>query len=501
MKKLTAKVAIFSVLALFVFSCTRKSDPKSLSTSKVNYVYAKGEINIKSYFGSSDTIKSFTSLVDSPYRYESVINTWNTTNASSDTLQLITNVLDSVNGPSLPEVFNDTILVYSGIARFFQTVFALPYRAEPSMIFLTPVQFEQCSFTTTDTIVNFFLIKNLYFHHPVEFNNNVYRHFPYYSNNVFEEDFAFFNDQLHENLIANDSAKRKYYKSPYFRWCIFNRDAIFSNQKRLFNRNHGSTFYQDLTFYQCIFKKRLDFSNCSLKDCKLILSECSLPDTLDLSNMEIAGSGLIDLLENNSRQANKKCELFLSNTNASKIKLQYNDFHLNFPDSIIDNERFRDNVSNVYESLLVNLKANGYERSYTTLDIEYKDWQSRHNLNMWISNWWWKYGYEKWRVIFVSLILLLLFSAVNKRIYNQLMETYKVESLDWNNFTFSKRRMIRELKKFQLSFFYTSFIFFKLGLDFKLIKFQNTWYVMLLFFEYLLGLLCTAYLINWILGK
>ena len=158
-------------------------------------------------------------------------------------------------------------------------------------------------------------------------------------------------------------------------------------------------------------------------------------------------------------------------------------------------------IVSIYESLLKNLKERGFNEGYKKLDIEYKNWISTYEFKTWISGWWWEYRYEKQRILLITLIWLLVFSVINFIVYKRLMEVYHLDSLDWSNFTFSENPFIRFAEKCRLSFFYTCYIFFKLGLDFENVNFSMTGYSILVFVEYSIGLLCTGYLANWILSK
>jgi hypothetical protein len=158
-------------------------------------------------------------------------------------------------------------------------------------------------------------------------------------------------------------------------------------------------------------------------------------------------------------------------------------------------------VSSIYESLLNNFKSNGFSDSYEKLDIEYKDWQGQRSFFQWINGWWWQYGYSKWRVVLWSLLFLLVFAVFNCFIYERLMSTYDLAKLKKKNISYTRNILLRWVHFFLLSLVYTGFIFFKLSLDFDKVDFRKGSTVAILFFEYSVGLLCTGYMINWLLSK
>jgi len=267
------------------------------------------------------------------------------------------------------------------------------------------------------------------------------------------------------------------------------------------NESNYSNIKSDIFFYKSELGKKLDFSYCHLLNGhNIILKMTNLPDTLDLSHSEISGSLRLDEAYPNKR--NDICQINLLYTNMDKIRMtRYQYFHLYFPDSVLKEPGSVDMIAGTYEALLNNFKRNGYSDSYRKLDIEYKEWKSGKNLWMWISSWWWKFGYEKWRVLIWSIGLLLIFSLINIFLYEDLMATYNVAQLDKNKYSFSKIGFLKYLEMFWVSVMYTGFVFFKISFDFDKITIVKWRILMWLFFQYVVGLVCTAYILNWIVGK
>ena len=290
-----------------------------------------------------------------------------------------------------------------------------------------------------------------------------------------------------------------------FAYCYF-EDGISFNDKAI-PESHmtdkqikGSRFNHDLFFYNCRIGKKLDLSECRFDSMShLILYTSILPDTLDLTNAKLTGT--IDLTNAKLGDQDSPCQINLIGTDIDKIKIQYGNFHLYIPDSIKTDKYSKDIVSATYEALLNNFQKNGYRDSYKKLNIEYKDWQASNNWLLWVSKAWWQYGLDKWYILFWTVGFMIVFSYINARVYTRIFATFTIPELNEAKYSFSNNRFLKKLQKFWLSVMYTGFIFFKISIDFKKIKIVDWGFLILLFVEYLIGLLCTAYIINWILGK
>ena len=128
---------------------------------------------------------------------------------------------------------------------------------------------------------------------------------------------------------------------------------------------------------------------------------------------------------------------------------------------------------------------------------------------------WWDYGYQKEKIFFWIAWLVLVFTLVNSILFRYMNEkVYKIENVysTWvpSNSKSSNTKQI-EVKSaglkivsafndFFASFFYTSLIFFGLRLNVDKINFSNPLGVFYLFIQYALGLICLAYLTNFIIG-
>jgi len=185
----------------------------------------------------------------------------------------------------------------------------------------------------------------------------------------------------------------------------------------------------------------------------------------------------------------------LYKSDVSKFHIDYAHFKLLFYDPQTMKSIPKDERIALYEQVLKNFKDRGQKDSYEILDKEYQGykWGTCQWYTKWfglIDRWWWDYGYEKWWVFlwtigFLSLFTLITFSKLEK-LQNGV---YTIEIVSLN----SKRRLWQ-------SFLYTVSIFFPLSLKRKNIKSAGKGLVYIVV-VYLAGLLCVAYIANFVIQK
>ncbi|AMR32702.1 hypothetical protein A0256_15365 [Mucilaginibacter sp. PAMC 26640] len=278
----------------------------------------------------------------------------------------------------------------------------------------------------------------------------------------------------------------------------------------------------------CELHGKLDLSGCgTIGSGKLIFEENTLPDTLDLS--KFSGSEL-DLRGFRPDSAgNRICYLNLLENRIGKLNMEYHNYRLYFPAGTTD-----DQVSSTYQWLMKSEKENGYDSSYEQLDMEYRHTLAlRHPLdsnagvfrflrqhiskalafNIWslaegtrpshfwdtIQRLWWGYGYRKTRVLFWSVLIILIFSFFNIFHYERLLKVLNVENLNPENIPATITSTKRKVLWYWYCLIYSSFLFFKVNFEFKSIDFKNK-YVVALLVQYLIGLVCSAFIVNLILG-
>lgn len=156
----------------------------------------------------------------------------------------------------------------------------------------------------------------------------------------------------------------------------------------------------------------------------------------------------------------------------------------------------------VYEKLLSKFSTEGKDISYKNLDIEFRWWKAKNQslvscVGAFANQVWWNFGYSKNRVLFWTLLFLLIFSTFNLSKWEYISKTYPIEAISANitNELIAKRRG----RVFILVLLYTSFIFFSLSLDFKNLKIVKLRYTVTFFIEYLIGIACLIFITNAIL--
>jgi hypothetical protein len=423
--------------------------------------------------------------------------------------------LPSLSFPNTIDVPLDTPLLFHGsaIAIFIMaskpridTLNVVPYRVSLTVttieksysdsrayVFKKPFVVRSCTFVSGHSLL-FSAFDSM-----VAFNDNDYQNGLDVESSIFRDTTIFANPPpsylncsfagctFKKGLICNDrfSKGNSYFKTGYF-----------SVEEPV----EGSHFKNNLTFDRCRIQGKLDLSECHFDSgSRFIFIHTPLPDTLDLDNTKLTAS--IDLTGAKLQDIDKKCQINLMGCDIEKLKLGYGNFHLYIPDSLVHDKYSRDQISATYEALLNNFQKNGFKDSYRTLALEYKGWQAKHDFSTRISGIWWGYGYRKWQLLIWTFGFLLVFSLLNQALYKRIFSTYPIDELAMDGYDFSPNQVIKFFQQLLISAMYTGWIFFKLSIDFDKIKIQRLGWLFIILIEYLIGILCTAYLINWIVSK
>lgn len=272
------------------------------------------------------------------------------------------------------------------------------------------------------------------------------------------------------------------------------------NDRMLFQRNiclagtsngvffKGTEFGTLVDFTGSMFDKAPTFDKIILPD-TVILDYIYTPDEIDLTNVELYNDGVL---------AKEKCVISLKNV-ASKINLTYDKFKLfepTHPNVIEFNE-----VSNQYTFLLKNLQNRGYDTKQLVRDYKKflflkdpthgrleKKWNFFLN---WLDSTWWDYQFNKVRIVLWTCIFMILFSVFNYLFRMKVVDAYKLPSITDH---IDKKH---SLKQFSLMLCYTGLVFFGIKLSIENMNFEKRMTgVLYIFFQYSLGLICLAYLIN-----
>lgn len=285
--------------------------------------------------------------------------------------------------------------------------------------------------------------------------------------NVFNLSFS--DDTLGNVNIGGSSSpndKLANLTSQEFYHCIFN--GSFNVQLKA--KQTGSTIY----FNKCLFNSKASIDN--IEADTLIFNTCTVAEGFSISFTPLY----------------KPVTLKFLNTDFSKIDFEYDGRYKLYQWS----NRYL--TQSIYEKLLLKFSTEKKLDSYKYLDIEY--FKYRHNVIVnTINYFWWNYGYNKWLIILWTIGFLLIFSIINSNNWVTLYRIYPIVSeLDFIDIN-DKSNLKSKINSFLRIFVYTSFIFFSLRIDFNILSFKNTKYLMYFFFQYLTGLICLFFIANSIL--
>jgi len=299
----------------------------------------------------------------------------------------------------------------------------------------------------------------------------------------------------------------------------FKKEVLFNNSYFYDYTNFGlSEFDRKPMFWQTIFLDTLVFYSVKLKsgidfqsskfghllglhnlesNGKIDLSDVSLPYYTDLTSIKT--DVVIDFNFIRDSIATSIYKVNIYDTDINKLMLT-DKFDLYFNDYLS-----LDIKNGIYKELLDNLFKKGYKNLYRSFDIEYKRFiyenynQFSERISYLIGRTWWNFGYNKQRVFLWTLIFIFLFSIPIRLKFNLFVEkVYRYDKLlirlranrKLNN------SIIRFLLDYWLAFVYTIFVFFNLKLDFDKLSFNNYFASAFILIIYVLGLICTAFIVN-----
>lgn len=238
------------------------------------------------------------------------------------------------------------------------------------------------------------------------------------------------------------------------------------------------------SFKNCIFNESADISELNFDT--LIINNCT----------KILSTLYLKIPENNDAYFS------ILNSDLSKISFEYTK-NLHFlPDPF--GTASADEINNTYVSLLNKFRLEGRVNSYEKMDIEFRQWKYNKKgmigrITNSIDHYWWHYGYRKHYILYWSLLFLFIFYMLNFICWSKLQNVYPV--IQRADFNLNKK--ISATKRFLLKAFhvlvFTVLIFFSFRVDFKKINFNNTGMLLFFFLQYIIGLTCLFFIVNFIL--
>jgi hypothetical protein len=249
-----------------------------------------------------------------------------------------------------------------------------------------------------------------------------------------------------------------------------------------------STQVNVIKFISCTIKKRISYAG------------LEIPNEIDLKDIEFSDDKSELDFTNFKNVHGKVCTLFVSKCDFSNIKLDYTNFTLKFSD-----QYSRGQIESLFKKIIEGQVRNGYESGLKKAEEEFIEFKSNaYNKKSYLSNvlekWWWNYGLDKEYLLKDSVQIFLLISIINSLFYRKLLvDGYSIPIfLDKYNYLKKYKTSYRaRAENFFYCILYTGNLFWGLKIDFDKIKFKNTWIVIWIYFQYLLGLFCITYIIHY----
>ena len=281
-----------------------------------------------------------------------------------------------------------------------------------------------------------------------------------------------------------------------------------------------STFDSTAYFFQTKFGPKANFAGSTFKG-EVNMFGATLPDILILSKVKTADE--IDLTYTLMDSSKQICLIDLYGTDISKLKFDYSRFKI-----LQYKDYEKKHISHLYEQILKMQKEKGFIDGYEKADKEYQHFKLIYQKPFvakslgWLKSItqqaWWDYGYQQDRIFFWIFYSVALFTWINSISFREMNENvYEIDTIynAWKevekkhptkiSLGIFSVRLPNVYKNITAPLFYTCLIFFGLRLNIDKIKFEHTkWIyslgVIYLFIQYAFGILCLAYLANFILN-
>jgi len=280
----------------------------------------------------------------------------------------------------------------------------------------------------------------------------------------------------------------------------FNYDTIFSlgflkadepsiKKSELFLRFNDCYFDGPLTINLPYFKVIISFRNCHFND---NFSLKATVDSIKFNDCIIENRNPISLTASND-----SVRISFDNFDIEKAKFDYlPNFKIVFEDDFLSEER----KNNVYQRLIAKYKAEYLKDSERNVAVEHELYKRNFmstSEKLWsqIQSYWWNYGYSKERIIFFTAKIICIFYLINLLFWKWLKHAYRIDLPIRKEF---KNRLLFYLGQIVNVFIYTSLIFFSLRVDFDKLEYKSPHLVLWFFLQYIIGLFCVFFIVNWL---
>ena len=344
---------------------------------------------------------------------------------------------------------------------------------------------------------------------PASFKSSTFRQMVYLDSVQFDKMTSFSSANFNEGTEVIGANFKDYCD---FTSTIFTKGVDFTGTKFTQQTDFsGSNFLSTVDFSEVEFNKKISFNNLQFSPgSEIIFTGTFLPDTIDFSFNTQKINGGIDLTVAKFRDSGQVTEkpryIVLYKTDISQFHLDYIHFRLLVPDSVkspddtVKRKVSDDEKESMYEGLLNNFNLHGQKESYRKLDIEYRRFKFYKKWwtipFYWIDLVWWNFGYNKELVFLWTMFLILLYSTINYP---------RLEYLNNNVYTVDKipedYSSISSPRRYWYSFVYTAVLFFKFTLNTEKLKFNHIGATIYILMIYTSGLVCLAYMANFIIQK
>ena len=244
----------------------------------------------------------------------------------------------------------------------------------------------------------------------------------------------------------------------------------------------------------------------------LRVDNTSQPTELFIKNLDLGDNNAVLDLTQFKNEEQKTCVLGVSLSEISKLRFNYSNYKISFSEEVLERElnaQYLNSYKQSMYTIIIDLqKKYGFADGEEKVTKEYKSFQYTKNNSLlgiaanWLDRTWWDYGYEKGLIFRNTFYLLLLFYVFNLFGYRKLVhnlyplnEFVKADEQPVQG----KFRRVRRYAAYCL--FYTGYVFLGLRLDFKILILKNLWLAAYIIIQSIVGLICLAYIANYIISK
>jgi len=240
-----------------------------------------------------------------------------------------------------------------------------------------------------------------------------------------------------------------------------------------------------------------------------------LPAMLDFSDNEIREVANFDQVDFSSSTI-----VNFDRTDISKLMLKSRNFNIsNLKDHFVQYPEESTKLMTtekewvIYQQLISTAKDNGRLEDAKMWDIKQREskylslskYSVLSKLSYWVEKYGWNFGYDKFRLVYYSMMLVVIFSLINFRNFNTLINEVYSEGKILNEWTKLKskkglKRAMQLPREFSLVFLYTSYLFYGFKLDYDQIHYTHLGWVVYILFVYSSGVLFLALILGHVLG-